>query len=44
VYVLVTVRGAGRGLAGGDRQAVALAHQKALDFIRRQLKGQKKER
>jgi acetyl esterase/lipase len=43
-HELVTVRGAGHGLAGGDRKAVAAAHQKALVFIRRQLKGQKKER
>jgi acetyl esterase/lipase len=42
-HALVTVRGAGHGLAGGDRKAVAEAHQKALDFIRRHLKAHKKQ-
>jgi acetyl esterase/lipase len=37
-HALITVRGAGHGLSGGDRRAVAEAHQKALDFIRRHLK------
>jgi acetyl esterase/lipase len=41
-HELVTVRGAGHGLSGGDAKAVAAAHKKALDFIRRHLKGEKK--
>jgi penicillin amidase len=39
-HELVTVRGAGHGLFGGDRKAVALAQKKAIDFIRRQLKAE----
>jgi acetyl esterase/lipase len=39
---LVTVRGAGHGLFGGDPQAVREAHDKALAFIRRHLKAEKK--
>ncbi len=38
-HELVTVEGAGHGLAGGDRQLVAAAHAKALDFIRAHLRG-----
>ncbi len=38
-HELVTVRGAGHGLSGGDPKAVAEAHRKALAFIRRHLKG-----
>ncbi len=41
-YTLVTVRGAGHGLSGGDAKTVAAAHKKALEFIRRKLKGEKK--
>jgi acetyl esterase/lipase len=33
-HELITVPGAGHGLAGGDRKLVQAAHQKALDFIR----------
>jgi acetyl esterase/lipase len=40
-HELVTVRGAGHGLSGGDRKAVAAAHDKALAFIRRHLKAEK---
>ena len=37
-HELITVPGAGHGLAGGDRKRVQAAHQKALDFIRAHLK------
>jgi len=37
-YELVTVKGAGHGLSGGDKQQVAEAHEKALAFIRQRLK------
>jgi acetyl esterase/lipase len=36
-HELITVPGAGHGLAGGDRKRVQAAHQKALDFIRAHL-------
>lgn len=38
-HELVTVDGAGHGLAGGDKKAVADAHQKAVQFIRTHLAG-----
>lgn len=38
-HELVTVTGAGHGLAGGDKKLVADAHDKALAFIRTQMKG-----
>jgi acetyl esterase/lipase len=37
-HELVTVRGAGHGLAGGDKKLVADAHEKALAFIQSYLK------
>ena len=37
-HELVTVPGAGHGLAGGDRKLVAAAHQRAAAFIRTHLK------
>jgi acetyl esterase/lipase len=37
-HELVTVPGAGHGLSGGDRELVAQAHAKALDYIRKKLK------
>jgi dipeptidyl aminopeptidase/acylaminoacyl peptidase len=37
-YELVTVKGAGHGLFGGDKKLVAEANDRALDFIRRHLK------
>ena len=37
-HELVTVSGAGHGLAGGDKKAVAEAHAKALAFIRAHMK------
>jgi acetyl esterase/lipase len=37
VHELVTVTGAGHGLAGGDKEKSAQAHEKALAFIRRYL-------
>src|SRR5262245_57000136 len=40
-HELITVRGAGHGLSGGDKQAVADAHEKALAFIRKHLKDEK---
>jgi acetyl esterase/lipase len=40
-HELVTVRGAGHGLSGGDRKLVEEAHAKALAFIREHLKAQK---
>lgn len=36
-HELVTVTGAGHGLAGGDKERTAQAHEKALAFIRRHL-------
>jgi len=36
-HELVTVTGAGHGLAGGDKRQAAQAHEKALAFIRRHL-------
>jgi acetyl esterase/lipase len=42
-HELITVRGAGHGLFGGDRKAVAEAYKKVRDFIRRHLKEEKKE-
>ncbi len=40
-HELVTVRGAGHGLSGGDKKRVDEAHEKALAFIRTQLKERK---
>jgi acetyl esterase/lipase len=40
-HELVTVKGAGHGLAGGDPKLVADAHAKALAFIRTQMKTAK---
>lgn len=40
-HELVTVAGAGHGLAGGDKKLVADAHAKALAFIRTHIKGGK---
>jgi dipeptidyl aminopeptidase/acylaminoacyl peptidase len=40
-HELVTVPGAGHGLAGGDRKLVAEAHDRALAFIRSRMKGGK---
>jgi len=40
-HELVTVTGAGHGLAGGDKKLVADAHTKAVAFIRTHLKGGK---
>jgi acetyl esterase/lipase len=37
-HELVTVKGAGHGLSGGDKQAVADAHRRAVDFLRERLK------
>jgi acetyl esterase/lipase len=37
MHELVTVPGAGHGLAGGDKQMVRDAHEKATAFIRRQM-------
>jgi dipeptidyl aminopeptidase/acylaminoacyl peptidase len=37
-HELVTVPGAGHGLAGGDKQLVAEAHRRVSAFIREQLK------
>jgi acetyl esterase/lipase len=37
-HELVTVTGAGHGLSGGDKAAVAEANRKAVDFLRDQLK------
>jgi acetyl esterase/lipase len=36
-HELVTVKGAGHGLSGGDKKLVEEAHEKALGFIRRHL-------
>ena len=41
-HQLVTVNGAGHGLAGGDKKLVDEAHEKARAFIRRHLKAEKK--
>jgi acetyl esterase/lipase len=38
-HELVTVRGAGHGLSGGDKKLIEDANNKALAFIRRQLKA-----
>jgi acetyl esterase/lipase len=38
-HELITVRGAGHGLSGGDKKLVAEAHEKALAFIRMHLKS-----
>src|SRR5262245_33312571 len=40
-HELVTVRGAGHGLSGGDKKLVDEAHAKALEFIRKHLKTEK---
>lgn len=40
-HELVTVKGAGHGLAGGDPKLVADAHAKALAFVRSQMKTAK---
>jgi acetyl esterase/lipase len=37
-HELITVRGAGHGLAGGDKKKVADAHRQALAFIRKHLR------
>jgi acetyl esterase/lipase len=37
-HELITVEGAGHGLAGGDRKRVAEAHERALAFIRKHLR------
>jgi dipeptidyl aminopeptidase/acylaminoacyl peptidase len=42
-HELVTVRGAGHGLAGGDKQLVEDAQEKALAYIRKHLKSTDKE-
>jgi acetyl esterase/lipase len=41
MHELVTVRGAGHGLSGGDRNLVEEAHAKALSFIRQHLKAKR---
>jgi len=38
VHELVTVKGAGHGLSGGDKKLAEEAHEKALAFIRKQMK------
>jgi acetyl esterase/lipase len=38
-HAFITVKGAGHGLAGGDKKLVADAHEKALQFIRAHLKA-----
>jgi acetyl esterase/lipase len=43
-YVLVTVRGAGHGLSGGDPKVNAAAHEKALAFIRTHLTDEKRSK
>jgi acetyl esterase/lipase len=40
MYELVTVPGAGHGLAGGEKKLADAAHERALVFIRKQLKAQ----
>jgi acetyl esterase/lipase len=37
-HELITVPGAGHGLSGGNKAAVAVAHQRALEFLRSKLK------
>jgi dipeptidyl aminopeptidase/acylaminoacyl peptidase len=37
-HELITVPGAGHGLAGGNKKLVEAAHEKAAAFIREQLK------
>jgi acetyl esterase/lipase len=37
-HELITVPGAGHGLSGGDKKAVAEAHRRALEFLRSKLK------
>jgi acetyl esterase/lipase len=37
-HELITVQGAGHGLSGGDKKAVADAHARALEFLREHLK------
>jgi acetyl esterase/lipase len=37
-HELITVRGAGHGLSGGDKKLVADANERALEFIRKHLK------
>jgi hypothetical protein len=39
---LITVKGAGHGLSGGDRKKIDEANDKAEAFIRRHLKPEKK--
>lgn len=41
LHELVTVKGAGHGLSGGDQKVVAVAHTKALEFIRALMKNGK---
>src|SRR5262249_20487969 len=41
-HELITVKGAGHGLAGGDKKLVDEAHEKALAFIRQHLAADKK--
>jgi acetyl esterase/lipase len=41
-HELITVRGAGHGLAGGDKKLVDQVHEQSLAFIRRHLKADKK--
>jgi len=41
-HELVTVKGAGHGLSGGDKKLVEEAHEKALGFIRRHLAADRK--
>jgi dipeptidyl aminopeptidase/acylaminoacyl peptidase len=38
VHEFVTVKGAGHGLAGGDKKLVDEAYEKSLAFIRRYMK------
>jgi len=40
-YELITVKGAGHGLAGGDKKLVSEAHEKAAAFIRRHREAKK---
>ncbi len=42
-HELITVKGAGHGLAGGDERLVSEAHEEAAAFIRRHLKGRKEQ-
>jgi acetyl esterase/lipase len=41
-HELITVKGAGHGLSGGDKKLVDDANDRALEFIRRQLKAERK--